>query len=132
MPGPKIGGDSIDMHGDMIVTGSDREDDIMQLFSISQQVRVFTFDYSPKNIKKVNDGYVLATRFSPDGKFIITGGAGWNEVKIFANDSDSTALFSPVVESYRLPTPVFSIAVNPTRNEFAVGQENGNVHMVNY
>lgn len=91
MSGPQISGDSIDIHGDMIVTGSNRGSDVMQLFSISQQRRIFTFDYSPKSITKVNEGYSLATKFTSDGNFIITGGAGLREIKMFANDSDSAA-----------------------------------------
>ena len=132
MGGPQISGDSIDIHGDIIVTGSNRGSDVMQLFSISQQRRIFTFDYSPKSITKINEGYSLATKFSHDGNFIITGGAGLREIKMFVNDSDSTAQFSTAVESFRLSSPVYSLACNSTKDQFAVGMENGNVHLVSY
>ena len=46
MGGPVISGDSIDIHDDMIVTGSNRNKDVMQVFSLSQQKRIYTFDYS--------------------------------------------------------------------------------------
>ena len=35
----------------------------------------------------------MSTKFSNDGQYIIAGGAGGNEVKIFANDADSNAKF---------------------------------------
>ena len=35
MGGPSIAGDSIDIYDDMIVTGSNRNNDVMQLFSLS-------------------------------------------------------------------------------------------------
>ena len=36
-------------------------------------------------------GYCFDTKFTNDGNFIVAGGAGKNELKVFANNSDSTA-----------------------------------------
>lgn len=91
MGGPSIAGDSIDIYDDMIVTGSNRNQDVMQLFSLSQQKRIFSFNYSPQSLLKANEGYSLATKFSNDGSFILTGGAGRNELKMMLNDSETDA-----------------------------------------
>jgi hypothetical protein len=44
--GPLIYGDSLDIYNDFIVTGSNRNKDVMQVFSISQQKLVENFDFN--------------------------------------------------------------------------------------
>jgi len=39
-------GDSLDIYNDYIVTGSNRNKDVMQVFSISQQKLVENFDFN--------------------------------------------------------------------------------------
>jgi hypothetical protein len=39
----------------------------------------------------MDSGYVFATKFSKDGNFIIAGGAGKNEIRVYMNNSDTTA-----------------------------------------
>jgi hypothetical protein len=33
---------------------------------------------------------IMTSRFSNDGNFIIAGGAGKNQLKVFSNDADTT------------------------------------------
>lgn len=75
--------------------------------------RIHTWDYNMGHTKDIESGYVLATRFSADGNFIIAGGAGKNEIRIFANNCDSTANYKLQMEIKDLPSAVFSIDVNP-------------------
>lgn len=89
--GPIICGDSLDIYDDMIVTGSNRNKEEMIAFSFSQRKRVHTWEFNQN--KDYEAGYVFTTKFSNDGNFIFAGGAGRNELKVFANNSDSAATY---------------------------------------
>lgn len=90
--GPECSGDSIDLYDDMIVSGSSRNKDVMQMFSLSQMKKIYTWDYNSAS-KDIDSGYVLGTRFSNDGNFIFAGGAGHNELRVFSNNCDGSANF---------------------------------------
>ena len=74
--------------------------------------RVNIWDFSP--IKDTEAGYIFAARFSNDGNFVIAGGAGKNELRIFANNVDSSRSFKPLMEITGLPCPVYCIDRNPS------------------
>jgi WD40 repeat protein len=93
MGGSLVSGDSLDIFEDMIVAGSYRNKDVMQMYSFSQRKRVHNFDYNQGVAKDTDAGYVFSTRFTNDGHFIIAGGAGKNELKVFANNADTKADF---------------------------------------
>ena len=88
MYGPSVQGDSLDIFGDQIVTGSSRNRDVMQMFSLSKKKMENEFTYSSYRDDH-EAGFVLATRFSNDGNYIISGGAGKNELKVFHNSSET-------------------------------------------
>lgn len=109
--GPSISGDSLDVYEDMIVSGSIRNKDIMQIFSLSHQKLVHTFNFASHTDHET--GFVLSTKFSNDGNFIFTGGAGKNELKVFMNNADSSATFKTQMEIKDLPAAVFTIDKAP-------------------
>lgn len=80
MSGPCMSGDSIDIFDDMIVTGSTRWKDEMQMFSIAHMKKVHTWKFNDRT-KDYDSGHVLSTRFSNDGNLIFAGGAGMNELR---------------------------------------------------
>ena len=129
--GPQISGDSLDVYDDMIVTGSTRNKEIMQVYSKSHQKLVHTFQYAAHSDHET--GFVLSTRFSSDGNFIIAGGAGKNELKVFMNNADSSASFKTQMEIKDLPAAVYTIDKAPNDTKmFAFGLGNGNCYVVNY
>lgn len=83
-------------------------------------------------IRDGDSGYVFSTRFSNDGNFIFSGGAGKNELKVFANNADTKADFKIQMEIKDLPAPVYTIATNPTSKQMAFGLGNGNLYLCNY
>ena len=91
MRGPEISGDSLDIFEDLIVSGSYRNQETMQVFSISQRKRVHTFEWNQS--RDLDSGYCFGARFTSDGNFIVAGGAGNNELKVYMNNSDTTASF---------------------------------------
>ena len=100
------------MFGDIILTGSNRNNNVMQLYSASLKKLVYTFEFNQNNVSNSENGYVLGARFSYDGNFIFAGGAGKNELKAFMNNCDKSANFKIVMEIKDLPAPVVSLDAN--------------------
>jgi WD40 repeat protein len=113
MGGSLVSGDAIDVYDDMIIAGSYRNKDVMQMYSLSQQKRVHNFEFNQSGNKDLDSGFIFSTKFSNDGNFIIAGGAGKNELKVFNNNADSNADFKIQMEIREMPMPVNTIAVNP-------------------
>ena len=103
--GALLCGDSLDIYDDMIVTGSNRNREEMVAFSYSQRKKVHTWEFN--QTKDYEAGYVFSTRFSNDGNFIFAGGAGRNELKVFANNSDSSATYKLQMEIRDLQAPIY-------------------------
>lgn len=59
----------------------------MSVISLKHMCLVDSFQFS-KTSKEA--GYLFSARFTLDGHFMIAGGAGRNEIKVFANDADTT------------------------------------------
>lgn len=58
----------------------------------------------------------MSTKFTKDGQYIIAGGSGMNEIKVFANEADSSnAKFKTQFELRSLPGPVFDIDVSSSK-----------------
>ena len=88
--------------------------------------RIHTWDFNSAT-KDTDSGYVLATRFSADGNFIFAGGAGKNEIRVYMNNSDSSANYKLQMEIKDLPSAVFTMDVNPNPEfkQFVFGLGNG-------
>jgi len=132
MRGPEISGDSLDIFEDLIVSGSYRNQEAMQIFSISQRKRVHTWEWNQS--RDLDSGYCFSTRFTNDGNFIIAGGAGNNELKVFMNNSDTTATFKLQMEVKNLPCAITNVATNPNPDtkQIAFGLSNGMVYVLSY
>ena len=63
----------------------------MSTFSLSQMKKVHNFEFHQGSGKDYEAGYIFSTKFSNDGNYIFAGGAGRNEFKVFANNSDTSA-----------------------------------------
>jgi COMPASS component SWD3 len=108
--GPEISGDCLDVYGDMILSGSYRNHNTLQIFSVSQKRLIFNFEfYTNKTVTNPENGFLLGARFSHCGNFIFAGGAGKNEFKVFLNNCDSTASFKPVMDVGMLHSPIVNI-----------------------
>ena len=74
-----------------------------------------TFEYN-QSLGDYSSGYVYATRFTKDGNFIIAGGGGKNELKVFQNNSDTSGTYKIQMEFKDLPSPVTSIDTSCYKN----------------
>lgn len=95
--GTECTSDSIDIKGDMMLTGSYRNHSEMSLLSCVNQKLVFNWDFHRRSHYAENqqseNGFVLGARFSHCGNFIFAGGAGKNELKVWMNNSDTSQSF---------------------------------------
>ena len=107
----KMAGDSLDIYDDMVVAGCYQNRSNMKVLSLNHMCLVDTFDYSQLSTNKTS-GFLLSSRFTNDGHFIISGGAGKNQIKVFANDSDTEKKYDQLL-SLDLKSSVLSLAVNP-------------------
>jgi WD40 repeat protein len=73
----KMAGDSLDIYDDMIVAGCYQNRSNMNVLSLKHMCLVDTFNYSQQAYSK-DSGFLLSSRFTNDGQFIISGGAGKN------------------------------------------------------
>ena len=119
--GPHISGDALDVHDDMIVTGSNRNKEIVQMFSYSKRALIHNIEWEATSRKDVEAGYLFACKFSkPNPNLIIAGGAGKNEVKIIENNADGSANFKIQGAIHELETPCLSLDTAKT-GDFAFG-----------
>lgn len=89
-----ISGDALDVYDDLIVTGSNRNKEVVQIFSLSHRELIHSIEWETSSRKDIETGFAFATRFSkPNPHFIVAGGGGKNEVKIFENNLDGAATF---------------------------------------
>ena len=107
----KMAGDSLDIFDDMIVAGCYQPGENMHVLSLKHMCIADSFTFAQFASDKTS-GFLLSSRFTNDGQFMISGGAGKNQIKVFANDSDTDRQYNEML-SLNLKSPVISLAVNP-------------------
>lgn len=133
MYGPMISGDALDVYDDMIVTGSNRNKEVIQIFSLGQRALVQNIEWEAASRRDIESGFVYATKFSkPKPNLIIAGGAGKNDIKIFENNADGSASFRVLSTITDLEAPVMSLDHSKNGDNFAFGLQNGKVYIVNH
>lgn len=106
----------------MIIAGSNRNKDAMQMFSLSKRQLIANIDWESSSRKDFESGYIFATRFSkPRPDLIIAGSAGKNEVKIFENNADGSGTFRILSSILELDSPCLALDTSKTGDNFAFG-----------
>lgn len=133
MFGPQVSGDALDLYDDMIIAGSNRNKDIMQMFSLSKRQLIANIEWESSARKDIESGFVYATRFSkPRPDLIIAGSAGKNEVKIFENNADGSGTFRILSSIIELESPCISLDTSKTGDNFTFGCQDGKIFICNY
>lgn len=89
--GPHLCGNSIDVRGDILLTGSYSNKEVLQLWSITQRKLIETIKWDPGQESEYDHGYLYTAVFDKGvapSKYIAAGGAGGNECRIFKNSID--------------------------------------------
>jgi WD40 repeat protein len=118
--GPEINGDTIEVYsgGDLIVTGSHRSKDALQLWSLSYGKLVETIEWDP--LTPQDSSNIFSTVYEKNGyKFFAACGSGRNEARIFEQKTEKSYAFSCGV--VKLPAACSSVDFSPKENLIAVG-----------
>lgn len=87
IPGPNISGEALDFKNNIILTGSHREVEALELWDFGTRKRIREISWNQKENDEV--ALIYACQFSKVMKeYIIAGSSGQNEVKIFDRDDD--------------------------------------------
>ena len=114
------------------MTGSNRQKDVMQMFSLSKHQLVQAFDYEVTK-KDLEAGFVLGARFSqPHPDLIFAGGAGRNELKIFENNIDGSGSMRIMATLNELESAVLTVDTSKNGESFCFGCQNGNIYVMSY
>jgi len=80
---------------------------------------IYNIDWETSSRKDIESGYLFGARFSkPNPNFIIAGGAGKNEIKIFENNADGSASFRILAQIHELEAPCLAIDTSKTGDNF--------------
>lgn len=117
--GPHVCGDSLDMHGHMILTGSWRPEKQLQLWDVRYARRNEPVADIPWSAMPAGSGasmalasrmasrgapaLLYAAQFSASGAFIAAGGSGSNEAKVF--DASGTLVAAAALDATAPPSP---------------------------
>eukprot|EP00826_Nyctotherus_ovalis_P060737 TRINITY_DN8554_c0_g6_i1.p1 TRINITY_DN8554_c0_g6~~TRINITY_DN8554_c0_g6_i1.p1 ORF type:complete len:313 (+),score=62.19 TRINITY_DN8554_c0_g6_i1:282-1220(+) len=118
--GPHICGDAIDIKDDTILTGSYSNKDVLQLWSFSKRELMGSVSWNGNTVEGYDYGFLYATMFEKNGKYIAAGGAGNNEVHTFKNGKRYD-----ILGKIMLDNTVTSIDFAQDKNMMAVGCGNG-------
>jgi hypothetical protein len=119
--GPHLAGDSLDVKGGRVLTGSWRPHDPLQVWDLGSGKQLCSGQYNPGTASHKHDvldtytaatapGLIYGASFNPDASFVVAGGSGNNCVKVF-NSKDPHRL--PLVGAILgLPGAVFAVAAH--------------------
>lgn len=80
--GPFVAGDAVDVHGDVILTGSNRPENALQTWSLGSCKLIEDIPWNADGSKR-DRSMLYAAQFSRDGKLIAAGGYNVNMAKVF-------------------------------------------------
>jgi hypothetical protein len=115
----------------MIVAGSNRNKDCVQLFSLSKHQLVQNIEWEISQKKDPEAGFVFATRFmKPEPDLIFAGGAGKNEMKVFENNCDGSGTMRILGQISDIDSPVLSMDTTKG-GDVALGLQDGRIIILN-
>lgn len=117
--GPHICGDSLDIVGNEIITGSWRPKDQLEVWDFGSGSKITTIPWSKFSSAGNPVCMLYATQFSKEGqgRFIVAGGSGSNEAKVF-DHRNGNALVGTVTG---LTRGVFTADFSPDGMKVAIG-----------
>jgi len=126
--GPHIAGDSVDICGDTILTGSWRPENVLQTWDLGTGKLFKTIQWD-ENQSKASCCKLYTAQFSPSmtrpAKFICAGGSGSNEARIFET-SKGNALVG-VIKGFE--KAVYTSDFSPCDNTVAIAGGDSKIHI---
>lgn len=126
--GPSVGGDSIDLSNEVIMTGSkNTEEPTMQMweYTTCEHFTDINWDEGLPSEKKCA---IYCLQFEKNnGDIVIAGGGGSNEVKVFDGDME----FKPCAQIKDLSRGVYTLDWSNSGDCFAFGGKDGVIRVFN-
>jgi len=120
--GPHICGESIDVRGDKILTGSYRPKNCLEIFSLQERKKIDSIPWNGKKDEEEEYAFLYGAMFDKKtGKYIFAAGAGRNEAHFFNYNGENT-LISNISG---LPRSFTGIDMANTRNDIATANGDG-------
>ncbi len=116
--GPEVAGDTVDVRGDLLLTGSHRPKQALQLWSLSYGKLVATIDWDASG--ETDSSLVFSAQFAKNSDRLIAAcGSGRNEARIFEKKAERQYNFSCGVVG--LPSPCSCLDLSTQNNLLAIG-----------
>ena len=115
--GSHVCSDSLDISGNILVSGSWRTNNQIQLWDIRS--------YTEKQTMKWNSNHqclVYALKIHPSGSYLVAGGSGSNEVAAFSLKS-----FSQIGKTIQMSSIVYSLTFSNDGKSLVIGTSNGDL-----
>ena len=125
--GPNICSDSIDIQGDSMLTGSNNNKNVLQLWSVSTMKLIENIPWSPEALTSEELGFLYTVNFDRKGKYIVAGGAGLNEFRVFTNKPGHE-----LVSKVTLPKIVSSSHFAHNKDLVVLGCTDGNARVLTF
>jgi len=90
--GPHICGDSLDIRDGNILAGSYADEENLYLIDMKKMETIRKIEWFGEEFERtelIKPSALYAAMFTTDGKYILAGGTGRNEVRIFKNNDPS-------------------------------------------
>ena len=128
--GPHVCGDSVDMHKWICMTGSYRTSEQVELWDIRNHKKLKFLEWNAHAKSESDKAFLYAAQFSKSeggAEFILAGGAGRNEVRIFDNTEEGNHKTVGVITE--LEKACLAVDWGNRSDMFAVGSADGLVRV---
>ena len=122
LPGPHVCGDSIDTYGNLLIAGSWRTHEQLQMFDLRTGKMINSARWALLGDDR--QCQIYTTRFLLDGKFFVAGGSGTNQAKLYSTDS-----FSSVGSAINFMSGCFCCAPSKDGKSIVFGTANGTTQL---
>ena len=118
--GPHICGDSLDICGNEVLTGSWRPEHQLELYDFGSGEKITEIQWETSIFANIGQPacMIYAAQFSKEGsgRYIVAGGSGANEAKVFDHHNENTVVGTVT----NMQRGVFTADFSPTSNQVAI------------
>lgn len=119
--GPHICGDAMDAFNELLVTGSWRTRDQIQLFDLRTFTEMKKIRWSSEPEEK--QALIYTVKFHSTGDHFFAAGSGDNKIRIF-----STITYSSTSKSAQFDSAIYSVCLSSDSKNIVIGTEKGCIH----